>query len=248
MGIRRTSALLAVLVLSASPLRGQAVSGTIVDSVSQRPVTGARIVLLDSTGVALNVTVTQADGTFHFNLPGVGQYRLLISRIGYPSIASKRFMVDSAFTARVSLTVPSIPLTLDTVTVVASGAEKRLQYLADAGFYRRRQMGFGHFLTRAEIDKRDPVIMSDLFHDMPGVRVTCAGPRSCNITMRAANTMFFRGKCEPSIVLDGVLIRAGGVTSQGGPSLDGLIDPFPNRDEPTVSDSTPLIRLKYFTI
>jgi outer membrane cobalamin receptor len=115
---------------------------------------------------------------------------------------------------------------LDTVTVVASGAERRLQYLEDAGFYRRKRIGFGHFLTRAEIDRRDPLIMSDLLHDMPGVRVTCVGARSCNITMRAATTMFFRGKCEPSIVLDGVLLRAGGVGSRGDLSLDALIDPF----------------------
>jgi hypothetical protein len=142
-------------------------------------------------------------------------------------------MVDSAFTVRVSLILPSAPLTLDTVTVVANGGEKRLQYLADAGFYRRRQIGFGHFLTRADIDKLDPLIMSDLLHDMSGVRVRCGdqqfgqgpGPH-CAVTMRAAMTMFFRGTCQPSVVLDGGLLRAGGVGSRGDLGLDDLINPF----------------------
>jgi hypothetical protein len=207
-------------------LRAQELAGVVLDSISQTPIVGARLVLLDSTGTALAVTVASTDGTFAFNLPRLGQYRLLVTRIGYPPITTKRFTVDSAFTARVSVTVPSTPLTLDTVRVVASGTEKRLQYLEDAGFYRRRQIGFGHFLTRADIDKRDALIMSDLLHDMPGVRVTCVGARNCSITMRAANTMFLRGKCEPSLVLDGVLFRAGGVGSRGDLSLDALISPF----------------------
>jgi len=38
--------------------------------------------------------------------------------------------------------------------------------------------------------------------------------------------MFFRGKCQPSVVLDGVLLRAGGVGSRGDLSLDDLISPF----------------------
>lgn len=226
---------LAGFALTASQLRAQQLAGVLLDSMSQKPIVGARLVLQDSTGAALQVSVTSTDGRFTFKLPGVGQYRLLVSRIGYPSITTKRFIVDSAFTARVSLTLPSTPITLDTVTVVGNGTERRLQYLADAGFYKRRQEGFGHFLTRDEIDKRDPLRLTDLLHGMSGVRVTCGGQQrgpsqggpglQCTVTMRAANTMFFRGKCNPSVVLDGVLLQPGG-TASGGLSLDDLINPF----------------------
>jgi hypothetical protein len=218
--------LLLAFSLTAPRLPAQELAGVVLDSVSLEPIDGARLVLLDSTGTALAVTVTSTDGKFAFHLPRIGEYRLLVSRIGYPPITTRRFIVDSTFTARVSVSLPSTPLTLDTITVIASGVEKRLQYLADAGFYRRRKVGFGHYLTRADIDKRDALIMSDLLHDMPGVRVTCTGPRNCSITMRAANTMFLRGKCEPSVVLDGVVLRAGGVGSRGDLSLDDLINPF----------------------
>ncbi len=207
-------------------MRAQELAGVVLDSVSKLPVIGARLVLLDSTGSALAVAVTSTDGEFAFNLPRVGEYRLLVSRIGYPPITTRRFIVGSAFTARVSLSLPSTPLTLDTLTVIAKGVERRLQYLADAGFYRRREIGFGHYLTRADIDKRDALIMSDLVHDMPGVRVTCTGPRHCDVTMRAANNMFVRGKCQPSVVLDGVVLRPGGVGSRGDLLLDDLINPF----------------------
>ncbi|HEY3221433.1 MAG TPA: TonB-dependent receptor [Gemmatimonadales bacterium] len=203
----------------------QVLAGTVLDSASGKPIVGAGILLLDSAGTAIRSLVTGPDGQFTFNIPHLGEYRLLISRIGYPISISKPFDFSSTFTARVSLSLPSNPITLDTVTVVAKEIERRLPNLADAGFYRRRQIGFGHFLTRDEIDKRDPLILSDLLQGMSGVRVTCVGARRCTVTMRAANTMFFRGKCNPSVVLDGVLLQPGG-TGSGGLRLDDLVNPF----------------------
>jgi hypothetical protein len=228
----RLSVCVLTLGLLAHPAEAQVLAGTVLDSVSGKPIVGARILLLDSAGTAMKSLVTGSDGQFTFSIPRLGEYRLLISRIGYPISLSKPFLFSSAFTARVSLSLPSNPITLDTVTVVAKEIERRLPYLADAGFYRRRQIGFGHFLTRDEIDKRDPLILSDLLQGMSGVRVTCGahapgqgpGPH-CTVTMRAANTMFFRGKCNPSVVLDGVLLQPGG-TGGGGLSLDDLVNPF----------------------
>ena len=196
-----------------------------LDSVSEQPVVGARLLLLDSSGTALQSLTTGSDGQFTFRIPEVGAYRLLIARIGYPITISRPFHFSSKFTAHVSLKLPSNPITLDTVTVVAREIERRLPFLVDAGFYRRRQAGFGHFLTRDEIDKRDPLVLSDLLQGMSGVRVTCTGARRCAVTMRAASTMFFRGKCNPSVVLDGVLLQPGG-TSGGGLGLNDLVNPF----------------------
>ncbi len=231
----RLSVCVLTLGLLAPATQAQVLAGTVLDSVSGRPIAGARVLLLDSAGTAITALVTRPDGQFTFNIPHLGEYRLLIGRIGYPISISKPFLFSSAFTASVSLSLPSNPITLDTVTVVAKEIERRLPYLADAGFYKRRQEGFGHFLTRDEIDKRDPLILTDLLHGMSGVRVTCGGqqgdrgPRGpgphCTVTMRAANTMFFRGKCSPSVVLDGVLLQPGG-TGGGGLSLDDVVNPF----------------------
>src|SRR6266481_9618998 len=187
-----------MLGLLAHPAEAQVLAGTVLDSVSGKPIVGARILLLDSAGTAMKSLVTGSDGQFTFSIPHLGDYRLLIGRIGYPISISKPFVFSSAFTARVSLSLPSNPITLDTVTVVAREIERRLPYLVDAGFYKRRQEGFGHFLTRDEIDRRVPLILSDLLHGMSGVRVTCGGQQrgpsqggpglQCTVTMRAANT------------------------------------------------------------
>ncbi|HEV8383154.1 MAG TPA: TonB-dependent receptor [Gemmatimonadales bacterium] len=224
MGMRLSVCVL-TLGLLAHAAQAQVLAGTVVDSATGQPIVGAHILLLDSAGTTLKTVVTSPDGQFTFRIPHLGEYRLLISRIGYPISLSKPFLFSSAFTARVALSLPSNPITLDTIIVVAREIERRLTYLVDAGFYQRRHEGFGHFLTRDEIDKRDPLILSDLLKGMSGVRVNCTGARRCAVTMRAANTMFFRGKCNPSVVLDGVLLQPGG-TGGSGLSLDDLVNPF----------------------
>jgi hypothetical protein len=208
-------------------MSGQKLVGTALDSASQKPVVGARLLLLDSAGTALTAVVSDNDGKFSVDIPHLGTFRLLVNRIGYPVVFSTPFAIDSAFTARISLNLPSKPIVLDTVTVVANEVERRLTYLADAGFYRRKQVGFGRFLTRSDIDKRDPQVMTDLLRGISGVRVTCrSGFLACDVDMPAARTMFYRGKCQPSVVLDGVLLRAGGVANKGDMTLDQLLNPF----------------------
>ena len=217
---------LAALVI-AGRMPAQSVVGTLLDSASQSPVVGARLILLDSTGTALTAVVSDQDGTFAVGIPHLGTFRFLVSRIGYPVVFSKPFAIDSTINARISLSLPSKPIVLDSVSVIASEAERRITYLVDAGFYRRKQVGFGHFLTRADIDKRDPQVLTDLLRGMSGVRVSCrSGFLACDVDMRAARSMFYRGKCQPSVVLDGVVLRAGGIANKGDMTLDQLLNPF----------------------
>ncbi len=44
--------------------------------------------------------------------------------------------------------------------------------------------------------------------------------------MPASTMMFTRGSCHPSVVLDGVVLRAGGIGKPGDPTLDRLLNPF----------------------
>ncbi len=213
------------LGLVAPALQAQVLGGTVLDSASGKPIVGARVVVLDSAGQGLYSAVTGSDGKFSFHLSATSDYRVRISRIGYPSSITKPIDVGATVSANVVIRLASTPISLDTVVVVAAAVEKRPQFLVDAGFYRRQRVGFGHFLTREDIDKRDALILSDLLRGMSGVRVTCTGARRCAVTMRAANTMFFRGKCNPSVVLDGVLLQSGG-TGSGGLGLDDLVNPF----------------------
>jgi hypothetical protein len=222
----RVSAALLALSLAIQPVSAQVLGGIVQDSASGKPVVGARVVVLDSAGHGLFAAVTGADGKFNFYLPLAGDYRLRISRIGYPASITEPIDVSPAVSATAMVRLASAPISLDTVVVVAAAVEKRPQFLIDAGFYRRERMGFGHFLTHAEIDNRDPLVLSDLLKGMSGVRVRCSSPLSCDLTMRAGATMFIRGKCYPSLVVDGSVVQPGGVARPGKLSVDALINPF----------------------
>src|SRR5882762_7067704 len=99
----RLSVWVLTLGLLAYPAEAQVLAGTVLDSVSGKPIVGARVLLLDSAGTAMKSLVTSSDGQFTFSIPRHGEYRLLISRIGYAISLSKPFLFSSAFTAHVSL-------------------------------------------------------------------------------------------------------------------------------------------------
>jgi hypothetical protein len=70
-----------------------------------------------------------------------------------------------------------------------------------AGFYQRMSRGGGHFVTREQVEKRNPGRMTDLFRMIPGARVETRG---FNTQVR------FRGsRCAPLTWLDGSPLYAG---------------------------------------
>jgi hypothetical protein len=173
--------------------------------------------------------LTQTDGQFVFHLRAKGDYLLHATRLGYATTITDPIAVDSASETDVLLPLIRRPVSLDTVIVVARvvpPAQKQLPYLVDAGFYRRQRLGFGYFLTRADIEKRDPIVLGDVLHDLPGVRVSCGSSLHCTVTMRGAKTMFMRKVCSPSIVLDGVLLSPGGTGGSSDVGIDSPLNPF----------------------
>lgn len=225
--LARIAAAVLALVLLAPPASAQVLRGTVLDTTSGQPLDGVRVIAFSAAGDRMGYAVTDTSGRFLFQMPAVGQYRLQATKLGYAITITEPIWVGSASEADVVLAMVHGPVPLDTVTVVARPlptALKQIPYLVDAGFYRRQRWGFGYFLTRAEIDERDALIMADLLKGIPGVRVRCTSATSCNVTMPAANMMFVGKGCSPSVVLDGVLLSPGG-SSDSGPSLSAL-NPF----------------------
>jgi len=223
----RILAAAAALVLAASPALGQVIRGTVVDSASQQPLEAAQVTALAVTDVPASQAVTDRAGDFILRVAAPGGYRLRVRRLGYSPRITQPIAVDSTFEASVRLWLTPVAVPLDTVNVVAEQVpvEKRLGYLVDAGFYERRRLGFGLFMTRPHIDSIMPRVMSDLFHGISGVRIACQRSRSCDLLMPAAATMFYRGTCWPSVIVDGVVIRPGGL-KRDPMTLDELLDPF----------------------
>ncbi|HEX8905524.1 MAG TPA: Plug domain-containing protein, partial [Longimicrobiaceae bacterium] len=77
-------------------------------------------------------------------------------------------------------------------------------------FYQRVERGRGAFLTREQIERRKPRRLTDLFREIPGVRVTTT-PRGERLMMTGATPTMYRvnprweaGDCPVQYYLDGV--------------------------------------------
>jgi len=206
----RGLALAAALLLGAPPVTAQVLRGTVQDSASNQPLAGARVTVLDPHGATVASAMTGADGSFKFDLP-VGSYQVRARRIGHASRITQPIAVDSQFVFSVQVVLPPNPVPLDTIRVVAGRVviERLVPWLADAGFYHRRHMGFGTFLDRAEIEKKHALVVTDLLEGIPGVQVHCVSANSCAIVMPGALTMFIGKPCRPTVVVDGVVSSLG---------------------------------------
>jgi Carboxypeptidase regulatory-like domain/TonB-dependent Receptor Plug Domain len=218
----RLIAAIAAALFAGPPALGQVLHGTVWDTTSEQPVAGSHVIVFSATGTKMGDTVTNATGRFTFHLAAAGDYTLVASALGYATVTGA-IAVNSTYEASALLETAPNPVVLKTITV---RADKQDSHLSEVGFYRRQRMGFGYFLTRAEIERRSPLVMSDLLLGIPGVRVHCRGVLSCTVEMRAARTMFFRGGCQPSVVLDGLVLRVGGVGSRGDLTVNELLSPF----------------------
>jgi Carboxypeptidase regulatory-like domain/TonB-dependent Receptor Plug Domain len=222
-GARRTLgclALVAALALQAPPARAQEIRGHVTDGQSERPLSGVTVEVLGQHDSVAAHTETAADGQYHLRVVQRGEYQARFLLPGYRSVLTTPFKLAEGQTTDISPRLARLAaLGLDTVVVYGQPVP---HYLED--FYRRRRWGWGHFLTRADIERRGALVMSDVLRGLGGVHLACGG-RGCDVLMTAANTMFIRGVCRPSVILDGAVLRVGGVGSGGG-SVDGLLNPF----------------------
>lgn len=215
------------LLLTASPAVAQVLRGTVMDTTIAGPVDVVRVAVFSMAGVRIGDAVTKSDGEFTFHVPAAGDYRLHASRQGYATTITELIRVDSGSGASVVIPMVRLPLPLETVTVVARpvpATQQQVLHLVNAGFYSRQRLGFGHFLTRADIDKRATVEFAELIRGIPGIQVRCRGHEPCEVHMPGSTSMFIGKFCSPSVVLDGALLSRGGAGASGG-GFDAL-SPF----------------------
>lgn len=156
----------------AGPLHAQqpttALAIRVVDP-SNAPVARARLELVGTrfSGVSSDSGWVRLQG-----LP-VGPALLRVTRIGYAPLESTVALPAGAtFEADVELAPATVP-----VRGVTARSATQTPGLATTGFYRRKEIGFGAFLTDEDIVRSRATRTSDLFRRIAGVRVVPA-PRN----------------------------------------------------------------------
>lgn len=212
--------LLAVLLLIAAPppAPGQTpgardaesgssyVLGTITVRETGEPLSGTRVILSLRDTPGQSSETTNERGLFRFRDVTPGDYRLRITHVGYKTVELELTFTDGDET-RVDVEMVRRVVELEPLVVTAT----RQSLLRRVGFLDRRQAGIGRFVTREQVERRNPMRVTDLFRTMPGWRVL-PGRRG------SGPLVVGRGSCTPALYLDGARLLQGS-------SLDDVLYP-----------------------
>jgi TonB family protein len=164
------------------------VAGIVRDS-SGVGIAGAEV---NITGTSLRAH-TNPQGQFRLTNVPAGTVTVGVRRLGFlPASASIVVGPNEAAAMAVIVT----PLAQALATVVVRGDRRFEEHGRLAGFYQRRSRSSGgHFITRDQIDQRNPSQLTDLFRSVPGARI---------YSSTFNNVVRFRGmRCAPLVWLDG---------------------------------------------
>jgi len=164
------------------------VSISVHDSLG-RSISGAELTV-DGTNVR---GVTDERGEVRFNAVRGGPATVHIRRLGFRPTALD-IVVDQRVPVTSIVTLTSIPQRL--ATIVVKGGSNYTGRMA--GFYQRRDLGIGHFVSRERLEHDNPSQLTDIFRRLPGVQIT-----SKRFIRNAIRFRGNGGSCWPLVWLDG---------------------------------------------
>lgn len=169
-------------------------TGTVASSQTGKPISGARVSIPEIQYGA----ITDEEGNFTIQELPPGLYDVRVHYLGYSTNQRPIRLQPGRVTNATFLLERDVLEVADLKVEVKQ--TNRVDPMAD--FKRRMERGFGDFITREEIEKRNPQHTSDLLRTVPGVDVGPVQYGQADVRMRRAGR-----ECQPVVFLDGVLTR-----------------------------------------
>lgn len=178
----------------------------------------------DSLGNLLpNVEVTALKAAKSVRTDTAGNFIIAGLEPGPTDISVRRFSYEPVM---VSIQIPpadttSVEITLGIVAqqltgVVVQADVNRARVLAD--FENRRKQGIGHFITRAQIEDRHPLLLSDMMRMVPGTQLVPSGAGQVTLRFdRAAHT-----NCPPQFYIDGMPVYNFSIDEMSPVDVEGV--------------------------
>ncbi|HEU4722431.1 MAG TPA: TonB-dependent receptor [Gemmatimonadaceae bacterium] len=173
-----------------TPLTGTAAVSGVIRGVGGLPLGDAQVRVVGARGVV----VSDARGRSALGDLPSGTQVLEVRRIGY-LLAQQPVELRGGRSVSQDVRLQRI-VTLDSIRVLA----RRSRYREFEEH--RKRSGFGTFLTEEDIERRRPFESSDLFHVMPGFRVSGYGLDATVTSSRGVTSL--SGPCAVNIVIDGM--------------------------------------------
>jgi hypothetical protein len=156
-----TTLTLGVAAPASAQTTGGALSGVIRSEDSRTPIAGA-IVEIRSLGLR---ALSDSLGAFHIGGIAAGETLVDLRALGFEARALQVNIANDS-TSLIEVLFRALPLpTLDVASGIRRGDERM------RGFHDRRSSGFGRFITRADIERREVSDTKELLRGMPGVRL-----------------------------------------------------------------------------
>ena len=162
--------------------------------------------LLEGAHVSLwgaSAGVTNVDGRFALDSLPAGTGTLEAQYLGFEPV---RKVVDlaSVRTDSVRIVMSKAVRVLSAVQVTSKRGLLRYQE-----FDERRKTGTGHYYTGADVAKTDPLLLSDFFYRVPGIRVQPVSGVDFELLSTQGGGM--NNLCSPAVWINNVPIQQGGL-------------------------------------
>jgi hypothetical protein len=192
----------------AAQSRTGGISGVVKDSA------GAPIPDVEVTAVKLaKVVRTDTAGRFLISALPAGSADFSFRRLAYsPVVLSVLVPADDTTDVEVTLGVTALQLT----GVVVQEHAAKIRTLE--AFETRRKQGIGHFVTRAEIEKRHPLLLSDMMRVIPGAVILMG--ENGRTALRFARVG--RPNCPPQFFVDGIQVMSYSIDDMPPGDVEGV--------------------------
>ncbi len=176
-----------------------ALVGTVRDSAGH-PIPGVEVRFQGSLFFAAR---TNDSGAFRLASLPTGPASVVVRRLGFgPTSVDVRLRAGQTDSLVVALT--AVAFTIDGVLVEDEYEARSHRILA--GFWDRRARGFGNYVTRADIERRNPHDFTDIARMIPSVNVQTRNGRR---VIRFNRSSSGPRDCPPQYFVDGMRIENG---------------------------------------
>lgn len=188
--------------------RTGAITGVVKDSA------GTPIPDVEVTAIRTVKSVrTDTAGRFVLSALPSGALDVAFRRLAYsPLVLSIHVPAEDTTDVEVTLGVTALQLT----GVVVQEHAAQLRVLED--FESRRRQGIGHFVTRAQIEQRHPLLLSDMMRVIPGATVQIGD--NGRTALRFARVG--RPNCPPQFFVDGIQVNGFSIDDMPPGDVEGV--------------------------